>query len=217
MTLHKSIKEILTLLVDLHDLNESELSRNAKVSQPTIHRLLSGATPDPRISTLKLLALYFQVTIGQLVGVEPLPCNEAKPHAKHLVRLPLIPWEQAHQWQHLTVNFAPGNWTYWTASQYANSSQSYALCIPHLHSSAPFTKNTMIVVDPSITLANDQHVVVHRLSDQSITIKKLIFDGDDQWLIPLNEQLKACRCDADHTICGVIIQANMPLMLATTA
>ncbi len=104
MISHKSIKEILTLLVDLHDLNESELSRNSKVSQPTIHRLLSGATPDPRMSTLKLLAKYFQVTIGQLVGVEPLPCNEAKPHAKHLIRLPLISWEQAHQWQHLTVS-----------------------------------------------------------------------------------------------------------------
>ncbi len=206
----KSIKDILTVLLKQHDLNESELSRYAHVSQPTVHRLLSGKTPDPRVSTLKLIARYFDLTLGQLAGTEPLPLNETKPHAKHLIRLPLIPWELAYHWQTLTTDYAPGNWTYWTASQYLHSPQSFALVLPLDHASAPFTKDTVLVIDPSINPSNDHHVLVHRLSDQSITIKKLFLEGSDPWLMPLNEQIGACRYDHDHRICGVIVQANMP-------
>ena len=50
---------------------EAEVSRRTHVPQPTIHKILSGKTTDPRASTLKSLADYFKISIDELVtGVE---------------------------------------------------------------------------------------------------------------------------------------------------
>lgn len=61
------------LRVLMNGMSESELSRKTKIPKTTINRLLSGQTPDPRISTVAALAKYFNISIEQLIGEKPLP------------------------------------------------------------------------------------------------------------------------------------------------
>ena len=53
-------------LMHAKDISEAELSRQTSIPPATIHKILSGKTSDPRISTLKTLADFFQVTLYQL-------------------------------------------------------------------------------------------------------------------------------------------------------
>ncbi|MBA2650241.1 MAG: helix-turn-helix transcriptional regulator [Legionella sp.] len=46
-------------LPKIHQLSESELANHLQVPYNTIHRLISGITFDPRISTLRQIANYF--------------------------------------------------------------------------------------------------------------------------------------------------------------
>lgn len=61
---------ILQLMKAAGGMSESELARKVGLKQQTVHRLLSGTTPDPRISTLIPIAKHFNITIGQLLGEE---------------------------------------------------------------------------------------------------------------------------------------------------
>ncbi|MCB1827568.1 MAG: helix-turn-helix transcriptional regulator [Coxiellaceae bacterium] len=60
------------LIVEESIKSGSDLARQLKIPPPSINRILSGQVTDPRISTLILLADYFDVSIDQLLGREEL-------------------------------------------------------------------------------------------------------------------------------------------------
>ena len=64
---------ILCQLIREQQITVSELARRTQIGQPVIHRLISGVTLDPKVSTLSALANYFNISINQLIGDEPLP------------------------------------------------------------------------------------------------------------------------------------------------
>jgi transcriptional regulator with XRE-family HTH domain len=63
-----AIKQQLQALMAHHKLSGYELARRAGVNQPTLQRILSGETVEPKTSTLKKIADYFHVTVEDLTG-----------------------------------------------------------------------------------------------------------------------------------------------------
>lgn len=63
---NKELSRNLSLLMKENNISESELARALNLPYNTIHRLISGYTTDPRISTLKLIASYFSVSLDNL-------------------------------------------------------------------------------------------------------------------------------------------------------
>lgn len=70
--MNSSVADILSRLMQRQGLGASALARATGVNQPTLHRILSGASADPKTGTLRLLADYFGLTVAQLRGDEPL-------------------------------------------------------------------------------------------------------------------------------------------------
>ncbi len=68
-----SIALILTELMAREQLSDNDLAARTGVPQPTISRIKSGESRDPRDSTLRPLAEYFRISISQLRGDAPLP------------------------------------------------------------------------------------------------------------------------------------------------
>jgi transcriptional regulator with XRE-family HTH domain len=63
----------LKRLIAHHEIiSGSDLARQLNIPPPSINRILSGHTADPRCSTLILLADYFDISIDQLLGREKL-------------------------------------------------------------------------------------------------------------------------------------------------
>ena len=52
-------------------LNEAKLAKRTNIPQPTLHKILSGKTEDPRVSTLKLLAEFFNVSLVAIIYTPP--------------------------------------------------------------------------------------------------------------------------------------------------
>lgn len=61
MTMHP--KELLRQLMTENAISENELARRTGLKQPTIHRILSGETRDPRRRTLQPLADFFGIDV----------------------------------------------------------------------------------------------------------------------------------------------------------
>lgn len=60
------IAKNLEWLITQKRTNPYELQRATGVPQPTIHRILTGESSDPRTKTLQPLADYFQVTVAEM-------------------------------------------------------------------------------------------------------------------------------------------------------
>lgn len=58
----------LTRLLMQHKLSIDKLATALNIPSMTIRRLVSGQTLDPRVSTLRLIATYFNVSVDSLVG-----------------------------------------------------------------------------------------------------------------------------------------------------
>ncbi|MDS4030393.1 MAG: helix-turn-helix transcriptional regulator [Candidatus Contendobacter sp.] len=71
-----TVSEILSILMAREGLTDNELAARTGVPQPTISRIKSGESRDPRDSTLRQLADYFRLTVSQLRGDVPLPADQ---------------------------------------------------------------------------------------------------------------------------------------------
>lgn len=70
----RDVAETLTLLMRHDgDISQGALERVSGVHQPTINRILTRNSIEPKRPTLEKLAAYFRVTVDQLRGEEPIP------------------------------------------------------------------------------------------------------------------------------------------------
>ncbi len=67
---HKDMKIASNLaeLLRKRCIKTNQLAHHIGIPMMTIRRLLSGETGDPRISTLKCIADYFEVSVDELIG-----------------------------------------------------------------------------------------------------------------------------------------------------
>lgn len=68
-----SLIATLKLVMDAKAMNAYDLEKISGVHQPTIHRIVTGESKDPRSSTIRKLAAALGLTESQLRGDEPLP------------------------------------------------------------------------------------------------------------------------------------------------
>lgn len=79
----KKLSEILSHLMSEADIKSAALARKTGIGQPVIYRLMTGATENPQILTIKPLADFFGKSIDQLLGLAPL--ESIKPPTKALL------------------------------------------------------------------------------------------------------------------------------------
>ena len=68
----ESVSNTLNFLLKREGMSEAALAKEVDIPRNTINRLAGGRTPDPRISTLETIANYFNVSLDQLIGKEPI-------------------------------------------------------------------------------------------------------------------------------------------------
>lgn len=84
-------------LMEHFKMSEADLCRGVNLPQTTINRLLTGQTCDPRISTLAILAQFFDISLDQIIGKEKLILNPSYNQAKGST-IPVIEWTDLQTW-----------------------------------------------------------------------------------------------------------------------
>lgn len=70
--LMENLSAILSHLMSEKGIKSAELARKTGVGQPVVYRLMTGATENPQVLTLKPIADFFGVSLDQLLGLSPL-------------------------------------------------------------------------------------------------------------------------------------------------
>ena len=90
-----NISHVLTALMKKAEISENALADATGVPQPTIHRILTGESQEPRISNLEKLARYFNLKANdlieghahQIIGVVSKNGRDTKQNKPELVRI----------------------------------------------------------------------------------------------------------------------------------
>jgi SOS-response transcriptional repressor LexA len=195
------------LMRDKGNLNETQLAKSCNLPQPTIHRILSGHTTDPRMSTLVQIADYLEVSLDQLIG--KVPIDEKNYALSKIKTVPIISWRNAIEGRIFTSSLTLNNWEHWAATETPLSKDAFVLVTKP--SMAPrFPPNTLLFIEPEKEYNDGDLVIVFFKNTEEATIRELIIDGPTKELRPiLPETDKNLRFNTDlHHIIGSVIQAR---------
>lgn len=141
--------------------------------------------------------------------VKPLPTFEPGPDIKG--KVPLISYVQAGKWSEI-IEFMPEDAIDWFPCPVCHSNKTFALRVRgesmyNPHSYPSFRNGDLIFVDPEKQPVNGSFVVVRLEDENEATFKKLIIDGDKNYLSALNPAWPEpiIRLSSNATICGVVI------------
>jgi SOS-response transcriptional repressor LexA len=207
------LHEVLTQLMQEVNINEAELARKTDIPQPTLHRILSGATKSPRGTSLAPLANFFSVTINQLMGVDELPADRIK--GTHNSRIygwtpvPLINWKQASLWEKFQHELRNQTWAGWSSTDLAVSDSAFAIAVKGDAMAPTFIESTTLIIDPAIIAKNRDYVVVANAGNESASFRQLLIDGDDKYLRAINGEFRTMQLDKGNKIIGTLVQARI--------
>jgi len=195
--------ENLNKLLEIQNISECELARRVNVPQQTLHKIFSGKTADPRISTLKALADYFEVGVGDLC-IENMPIHAGTaPKGK---AVPIISWTECTDPNFIDA-IETTHWEQWAVVDSKFSAKTYALSSkPALENKFP--KGTLFIIDPAVSPSDGDLVVVQYPETGEATLRELSIDGPNQILISLNQQAQQEVLNKKIKILGAVVQSR---------
>jgi len=204
-TEQQSISENLALLLKQQGLNANQLAQLIGLPMMTVRRLLSGETEDPRVSTLKIIADYFNISIDVLISDDPRNIIGASQHTKSY-SVPRITWETLPKLHALEKNHFI-DWTDWQSIS-LNEKDSigiHSFALESRPSMYPrFPKGTLFIIDPDTTPTDGDIVLIKIKDNNEFTLRELIIDPPDWRLSPLITDSNTIDfCMDKHEIAGV--------------
>lgn len=165
---------VLSELLKKFNLNTLELERLTGVPSSTIYRLLKDKGGNPTIEVLKKLSSFFQITVSQLIGEDPIGCKQIP----FIQPLDICSFLNLHQDKKFELNTIPidfplSNKCFATISQ-DNMMEPFILV------------NSILVIDPERNISNKDFVLLIKNENAHPIIRQIISDGDDFYLKILN-------------------------------
>lgn len=196
----------LQRLMEAHTISEAELSRRTQIPQPTLHKILSGKTCDPRISTLKALAECFGVSLDALYTNNVLAYQEMQMQPSG-ISIPIISWEECLKGPDFMKKLSPSNWERWAVIEYTDSQGMFGL-ISKPSMEPRFPRGSLLIADANFYPNDGDLAIVQYPNTAEATLREVSIDGPNKFLAPLKEGLPADVWDNAIKILGTVTQSR---------
>lgn len=199
------LAKVLNTMLKKLDISVSELSRQTGIGQPVIHRLATGNSANPTLSTLRPIAEFFKISLSQLVGDAPLP-DLNKNNYSNLISIPLVSMQEINQPNPEPIYSNPNSTvlTNVTISKYG-----FASLLEDSSMEPKFPAKTLVIIDPNVPYQNKDYVMVAISGKQQAIFKQILLNGDDNLLKPLNPDFPIIHLSPNDRILGTMIQARI--------
>lgn len=202
------ISYTLKHLLHQHKVTEAELGRKINVPRATINRLVAGRTPDPRASTLKAIAEYFNVTVDQLLGKQPLVRENTRHYFYPNSSIPIIDWFQAKEWQKYVNHLKPVHHSDWVMVDSHSNQGKFALRVIGESMWPQFQVGTILIVDPNKDTRNRDFCIVYIDRNDEVIFRQFITEGKYSFLKPINDIFPTLEVRKEDKMIGTIIQTR---------
>ncbi|MCK8685335.1 helix-turn-helix domain-containing protein [Pseudomonas umsongensis] len=201
--------------------SEGELSRRSGVTQPTIHRIITGESKSPKRDNVERIAKALRVPAEWLWvgGVRPDLANEPLSNVELALQptrsfsYPEISWVQAGSAMEAvelsnvaacprhTSDVWAGDNGFWLRVVGASMTSS---------SGDSFPEGFLILVAPDIEPRHGQYVVARMIDTNEATFKQLVRDAGELYLKPLNPSYPTKPIDDAWEVVGTVVDGKMP-------
>ena len=207
------LSSILKKLLFDKNMKPIDLARELDLPQPTIHRLVSGKSTRPYKSSLEPIAQYFDISVDQLIGEEPLLADWQPEESKTqelqmwvIKPITLIPWASLNQ-----LDEARKQSKKQLAITGNISDEGFAVMMND-HSMEPlFTKGSFLIFDPNKKSIDRSYVLVKLANKDQFIVRQLLIDVDECYLKPLNPDsgvYKMRRLETNDTIIATLFESR---------
>ena len=187
--------------------SETEIARSLNTSVMTIRRVISGETEDPRISTLKLIADYFDVSIDAILNN-----NQQKP--LHLMEkntpqyIPILNWDILKE-INSTQEINDREWSNWYPLIIKNNIQTSKnmFAIESRPAMQPrFLNGTLFIINPDEPPIDGDILLIRMYEDHELSLRELAIDSPKWQLQPVVSGSELLFFDKErHEIVGVVV------------
>ena len=201
--------------------SEGELSRRSGVTQPTIHRIITGESKSPKRDNVERIAKALRVPAEWLWvgGVRPDLVNDPLSNVELALQptrsfsYPEISWVQAGSAMEAvelsnvaacprhTSDVWAGDYGFWLRVVGASMTSS---------SGDSFPEGFLILVAPDIEPRHGQYVVARMIDTNEATFKQLVRDAGELYLKPLNPSYPTKPIDDAWEVVGTVVDGKMP-------
>lgn len=203
------ISSVLSFLIKQTGISEAELARKINIPRATINRLVSGKTPDPRASTLNIIASYFNVSVDQLLGIKPLFMNQNNDLiTNNHITIPILNWKDAKNSNDLVTTLKPDNHMEWISIDPSFDTAEFGLKLGGEAMWPLFQENTILVISTKKEVKNRDFVITHIKKTDEIIFRQLIIENQYKFLKALNNIFPTLPLESNDKIIGTVIQTR---------
>ena len=190
-----NIAENIKALMNAEGISASELSRVTGIDRSVLHKILTGATKNPSIESIKALIQHYSFQ-EVLYGIKDNSALEN--HA------PIISWTDAVQ---SPVNFSNDNIQRYATIGMQVTNNIFCLLIEYTLDSR-FPQGTLLVVDRQKPPRNLSYVIIQENESSMASLKRFILDGDTPYLKSIDPSFPSVKYDPNSfRIIGVVLQS----------
>ena len=194
------IRSNIDYFLDKYRTNPNDLEqKNPRIKQSTLFRIQSGATKDPRRSTLEPFAEWAGVSVSDLfekdfrqLGSSTGFDNNVDLSQKIPLEgrpIPVISWVAAGSLSSIETVLKDTEIDEWLPPNKDCGKSGYGLKVTGMSMSPFFLPDDRIYVNPEVQtfdLQTGDLVIIACYGETEATFKKLIIEGDNKYLQPLN-------------------------------
>ena len=182
----------LNFLMQSLKISSNILSKETGIRTATIYKLKEGTINNPTIETIYPIAMFFKFTIDELIGVK-LYKTSSEPNKSSI---PLISYLEISNYPNVNI-------IRYVSTDFPNANDKY--CVVVLEDNCKFEKNSILIIDTTSKHKNHDYLIVKRKNDNSISIKRVIYD-DDHFLQSITNGLENKLFELkDYLVLGVVV------------
>lgn len=212
-------------------MSQDDLAVRAKLSQVMIHKLISGKST--KTSKILDLAAALECSPNWLLSEDDdQPSTPNPPLARGSIahysllniehdvirtrRVPLISEAQAGHWTDIKENFRASAAEEWIETTANVSENAFAVRVVGDSMTNPYgtpsiPHGSVVIIDTEIAPTSGKIVLARLENEAKGTLKKLIIDGPNTYLVALNPAYKPISVNGDCTIVGVAKRVEFDL------
>lgn len=214
----ESIGDRISQRMQALGLRSTHLINATGASKGTVSQWVNGGT-SPSAKYISKLAEILEVSERWLTegGLIEESKGNAYPGPDLRRRVPLLSSVQAGSWKEI-VEEQLQNVTEWIETTAKVSPFSFSLRVSGDSMDGPpgsgisIPNGSIVIVDPEVEAVNGRIVVARVNGSNEATVKKLVIDGPNVYLMPLNPIFKPIIYDEHCEIIGVCVRVEMNLM-----
>lgn len=201
-------------------MKQAELAKVLGVSRVSVTKWETGVT-KPDGENLHQLAIALSTTPEWLLygSGEPLDDTVLKPVMRQPTAIPVISAVQAGTWTETHAAARLSDVTSWCYTTAKVSAEAFGLVVrgesmTNPNGSPTIPEGSTVIVEPHFGTLDDLYgkIVVAILDGTSeATVKKLVWDGPNRYLMPLNPAFKPIEINSNCRVIGKVVQVTQDL------